>query len=212
MLDSSPDCLEITQLLDGFRDNELPESEKQAVLTHLPTCEKCQGRLREIESVVASLRSLPRLEMPHSLQVDWNAYIERHANAGKETMSNAVPIKKKIEEANIVPITSAGKLGKRRTLLAAVAGLVLLVVAAGFIQHNVLTPAGTSLADKPTPNSPIKEQTQAPLIASKGGARQESGQRTVDGDLIALYSNETNFVSEDLGIATDEDGLYALKL
>src|SRR5262249_16687289 len=106
MLEPSPECLEIVPLLDAFRDGELPDSEKQAVLTTLPSCEKCQGRLREIEALVVSLRSLPRLEMPHSLQVDWSAYIDRHDNAGKETISNAVPIKKMTEETKVVPISS----------------------------------------------------------------------------------------------------------
>lgn len=229
MLEPSPECLEIAPLLDAFHDGELPESEKPAVSSHLLTCEKCQGRLREIESLVVSLRNLPRLEMPHSLQVDWSAYIDRHVNAGKETMSNAVPIKKKTEEPNVVPISSASGFSKKGKVLAAVASLILLVVAAGVFWHNPLAPKGPSLADKFGPSSPtqaliassVNSGQESPSSANSGGAQVtrphasvgvEPGQRTVDGDLIALYSNDANLVSEELGIATDEDGLYALKL
>lgn len=210
MLDPSAECLEITPLLDGFHDNELPESEKQVVLKHLPTCEKCRGRLGEIESLVGSLRSLPRLEMPHSLKVDWSAYIDRHDNAGKVTMSNAEPIKKMADESKVVPISSTRGIRKWRPVLTAAAGLVVLVVAASFLRHAPVTSVGPSLADKLVPASPTEQQSSPPLVASNSNSGH--AQRGVDGDLIALYSNDANLVSEELGIATDEDGLYALKL
>jgi hypothetical protein len=229
MLDPSAECLEITLLLDSFHDNELPENEKQLVLKHLPTCERCQGRLGEIESLVGALRSLPRLEMPHSLKVDWSAYIDRHDNAGKVTMSNAEPIKKMSEESKVVPISTIRGIRKWRPMLTAAAGLVVLIVAAGFLRHAPVSPVGPSLADKLAPASPTEQQSSPPLVASNAGSGHEgspvtpvirphlgtgaqSTQRGVDGDLIALYSNDANLVSEELGIATDEDGLYALKL
>src|SRR5271170_3215146 len=63
-------CEDVNPLLDAYRDEELDQVERQDVASHLDSCQNCQTKLKGIESVVASLKSLPQLQMPHSLTTD----------------------------------------------------------------------------------------------------------------------------------------------
>src|SRR5262249_2660400 len=137
----------------------------------------------------------------------------------------------KTEQSKIVTFDSALK--KRRTVVAVAAGLVLLVGAAMLIGQNPMPSPKLSVADKPMPpsqNGSAQEHVSAPLIAAKENAGSKAGPNMTErgpnaaggrsqaikdagnGELIALYPSESNLVSEEIGIATDEDGLYALKL
>lgn len=63
-------CEDVNPLLDAYRDQELDQFERQAVAAHLDSCQNCQTKLKGIESVVSSLKSLPQLQMPHDLTAD----------------------------------------------------------------------------------------------------------------------------------------------
>jgi hypothetical protein len=233
MLDPNPDCSKIAPLLDAFHDGELPEADKQEVKAHLTTCEACPARLREIEGVVASLHGLPRFDMPRRLELDWNALLEKEEQpvGERQVVAGATS-----EPGQVVSIAAARKMSIRRAVVAAAAGLVVLVVAAGFMTRSQLPVPIASMPDNNVQGLSIR-RGDVPLVAEKladrhlvsqsppDGSKPEQLTRRegrapsnqavakiVDSDLIALYSNDANLVSEELGIATDEDGLYALKL
>ena len=221
MLDQTTECSKVAPLLDAFHDGELSNEEKDAVATHLRSCEACQARLHEIEKLVVSLHGLPRLEMPHTLQLDWKALVERQADSEK-TAPDSQPAVVKKEEDKVIPFAPALK--RRRAIAAVAAGLVVLAGAAAIISQNPMPSPAPSVADKPVlpgQNGSAQEHVAAPLIAAKENDGSKPGPAAGDsqavknagnGELIALYSADSNLVSEDIGIATDEDGLYALKL
>jgi anti-sigma factor RsiW len=219
MLDQNPECSKIVPLLDAFHDGELADGEKDAVATHLHTCDSCQARLKEIEKLVASMHALPRLEMPHALQLDWKALLERRQDAEKPAPESQ-PVAEIQAEGKIVPVDFAKG---RRALVAVAALLVLLVCAATLIGQNLKPSNVPSIADNPVApgeSGSAQKRVSVPMIAARenagskagNGAASQAAQDAGNGELIALYPSDTNLVSEEIGIATDEDGLYALKL
>jgi anti-sigma factor RsiW len=63
-------CEDISPLLDAYHDGELDKAERDNVAGHLTSCPSCQSKLVEIESVVSSLKNLPRLQITHDLTAD----------------------------------------------------------------------------------------------------------------------------------------------
>src|SRR5277367_2236110 len=63
-------CEDISPLLDAYHDGELDKAERNSVASHLSSCPECQAKLIEIESVVSSLKNLPRLQMSRDLTAD----------------------------------------------------------------------------------------------------------------------------------------------
>jgi anti-sigma factor RsiW len=63
-------CDDISPLLDAYHDGELDQAERNSVAAHLGSCGDCQAKLIEIESVVTSLKNLPKLQMARDLSAD----------------------------------------------------------------------------------------------------------------------------------------------
>lgn len=214
MVDQNSQCSNITPLLDAFHDNELPQSERTQVAAHLETCQTCQGRLKEIDKLVASLKTLSRAKMPHELKLDWSAIAAQSTDEEQEGAEPvaAVPAAK----SGVVQIKSRSLFALSNPLMLTAAALVLLVLTALIFQ---VKPGHQSLlAVRPNPevntSSTKNPGHTAPLIARNTSTVKSSGvgQQVGNGDLLALYSNDSSLVSEELGIETDEDGLYALKM
>lgn len=215
MVDQNSQCSNITPLLDAFHDNELPQSERTQVAAHLETCQTCQVRLKEIDKLVTSLKTLSRAKMPHELKLDWSTIAAQSTDEeqeGAEDLAATLPA----DKSNVVQIKSRSLFALSNPLMLSAAALVLLVLTALIFQ---VKPGHQSLlAVRPNPevnsSSTKSPGHTAPLIARNTSTVKSSGgaQQVGNGDLLALYSNDSSLVSEELGIETDEDGLYALKM
>jgi len=205
MVDQTSICEKFMPMLDAFYDGELSKEDNLTVSAHIKDCQNCRNHLHEVERIVASLKGLPRLQMPHELTVNWQSLIQTSTKPWWY-------LKLKQEKSS---------------LLALAAAVILLVLAGSFLRLRSFSQF-FSIADS-------QKQAAQEVVARKGdlGVGESNqvrrvvdqqvaqgkragvsypNQQTGDGELLALYQNESKLASEELGIATNEDGLYALKL
>jgi len=246
MLEQTPDCSNLCQFLDAFYDGELPEQEAKAIAQHLDQCPHCQARLDEIGNLVMMVQRLPRLKMPHDVQID--ALLQKHlkatdansyapvngaivdnlfrSNSQTEPARNDLSLKKQ---------SSSVKLLQRKFLLSVAVAAIALFVLGNFVLHirplsGPAFVARRALSGPGQINHEVVSQVglgkskvtnvqlgPAKTKMSGGNDRGNSSELydnplTYGGSLVALDSSEVNLVTEQLGISTDEDGLYALKL
>lgn len=187
MSDTNPNCQKLIPLLDAYFDRELEGDDLDAVEKHLPECDDCRQRLIEIESLVGSLKSLPRMKLKRDLADDLESILGiapqsepgsvnepgsvMEPVSGKEPSSVMEPVSGK--EPNVVHLDRALS-GKKSLLLrtpvflrlAAAAAAVVLVFVAG---RSLTTSPSSVVANKndrrnepsPTERSHVIE----PLVA-----------------------------------------------
>jgi hypothetical protein len=204
MLDKFSGCNQVDLLLDPFLDNELSKEENEAVSLHLAECKQCQMRLQETKLVVGSLGNLPKLPLPRSLNYDWDALV-----------AEKYPKKQ--------PISLLQWPAKHTWAAAAlVASILLLAIAFKYASQLSIS----TVAIKPGTNVYLLhhgdlDETSLNSSANRGvgtfdqsvsEAESKKGASTVDEELLAVYPADSSSFSEEVGIPTDEDGLYALKL
>ncbi len=62
-MSTSNKCEEIAELLDAYHDNELDSADILLVEQHTAECAACARRLKEIATVVAGLKSMPKIKL-----------------------------------------------------------------------------------------------------------------------------------------------------
>ncbi len=67
-------CDEIEVYLSGFVDDELPQQQRQGVLAHLETCERCGELVQELRRIKKETR---QLSYQQPTQKEWK-HVERH--------------------------------------------------------------------------------------------------------------------------------------
>jgi anti-sigma factor RsiW len=197
-------CENIRELLSAFLDMELTLSEVELVEAHLERCPACVNELAALERVIASVRSLPKLEsrdFADDIEQRINTQIKSQAEVSQATVApvanNVLPFKS--------PKASSTKKRQKLVLVAAAASIVLF----GLVAQVSLHPQGpVEIAQFPTQHQSHIIQAEHKLDMDGGAA---STAPTSD-DIVALYDEESGNNSADVGISTNEDGLYAIKL
>lgn len=205
-------CQELVPLLDGYFDNELTDAESAQVQAHLAECAHCLSQLAEIQVVSKGLAAMPRLSL------------------GKDLAPEIMAQVKEKPKAKVL-------LFKRKQIW--VAAAACLVLAFGF---QFLNKPQVKVSEMPTRQTIEKEQPliaeqiskQVNEVEPKGVAtnlrpKQEVVARqhlasdqnvkpkvliasSTNDDVLAFdYGYQPNLM-EGMGLATDEDGLYALKM
>jgi Putative zinc-finger len=95
-------CEEVDSLLDAYHDGELSAVEESGVASHIGSCVKCHKQLEEIEGLVKSLKSVPKLNVPNDLTADI-AFINRALAAIDQSPSESKPEPKKVVTASDKP-------------------------------------------------------------------------------------------------------------
>lgn len=126
-METSEVCKKFEINLDAFHDGELSAAEESEIELHLASCPSCVERLAQIDRVVHSLKSIPRLSMSNRLSEQLDRISDKP--------SNVVPFKKSVW----IPIAAA----------AAVA-LMMVGARTGFPGYS---PAPTVATQLPTPQS-----------------------------------------------------------
>jgi hypothetical protein len=279
MNDPTKNCSEIILLLDAYHDNEVTKAEKEIVETHLANCPSCTDNLKQIASLVQSLKSLPVLETSCDLTDKLDSLLPK-ATVSSASIVPAKPEAKVIAFAgykfalvaaaacasltilalrfmpkgavevattgkeqvigaqvqiNNKPgkVTAKEKLASKQEL--AMADEPKVAVAVGSSKndtehqaaqtankHELATNVGkesklASLADKQNEQVPVAvTATNVPQTNSNNAmaTQQETlpGDETPAAEIATVYEGEPRGTAESIGIATDEDGLYALKL
>jgi hypothetical protein len=185
-------CKDIELLLDSYYDKELSISEKAFVENHLANCADCQAKLDLTGRVVQAVQALPKLEMKFDLSERLDELIAQKSVTKKHD--------------NLVSFKS------NKLLISAAAGIILLVIAfmasnthhfSQSIKNNIATNKDNSV----NTIAHVKQHLNIkPVISSKSKHIDEPF------EIAALTDNSDETLTDALGLATDEDGLYDIKM
>jgi len=210
------DCNQAAEMLDAFHDMELEMADVERVEAHLADCPACRRELEAIAKVVASLKALPEVPTRDFADAIEARILSQSAAAISPSDSHSevqpevvtAPVAGQSRPAlslvsnkdNVRSITTAPR---RSRLLAVAAAAVLLV---GVLAMSALAPKSPSeIASVPV--APVSDiQT-----ASSSGSSEKSISPLSE-DVVALYDEEGGNNVSDVGISTNEDGLYAIKM
>jgi anti-sigma factor RsiW len=227
---SHSDCEVIVPLLDCYHDNEIDDAERLEVDKHLANCAACNGELANIASLVTKLAALP----PVRSEIDFADLVEKQILAEQSVPASPASIN---SSQNVVPISSA-----KKWLAAVAAVVVLALIGlqmTNTVRHTVSVASGDLPTPQITAEKTLDLQEQGttskPEAAVKTDKPKDVNQispahsnriRTAnvkvaefDGvdvnqkqNLVAISNPVQNNIAEELGITTDEDGLYAIKM
>jgi len=225
-------CKEIEPLLDAYFDGELHAGELLMTKEHLGHCLDCQAKLAEIESVAQSVAGLPRLTSKGDVAEQILAKAIKMQPAQKTSvfifqrkeflaaaavvlligllvqfMSSPTKLAKKSADMN-VPEAVATKPGTPEIFQSK--------PMANSSQGKTVALAGK---EKQPETQSAGKKTQKGVIASGNASvkpsasmeRLPTATRSTEDMLAFDYGYQPNLM-EGMGIATDEDGLYALKM
>lgn len=238
----SAGCEPYIELLDAYHDNEVSADEKEKVSQHLKSCEPCNTRLAEIGRLVAALKAMPRLAPSHDIveKIDLGEKPKSNVLAfpGKKKIaviaaaaaavallavasltpsgnSPNVAVKNNIPEVAVAPVTpvtpdtspvaspdqetpEVAVLPKKNNNLPPV------------VENNksIKKPEGKINDPKwpPKPERPIQIAQQKPIEVPVAAADFNDSQNE-----LALMPDAAGG-GDALGIGTDEDGLYDIKI
>jgi anti-sigma factor RsiW len=229
---SHSDCEVIVPLLDCYHDNEIDDAERLEVETHLAKCAACTKELANIASLVKKLATLP----PVRAEIDFADRIEQQILAQQSASVSPTSIS---QSQKVVPISNAKKW---LAAVAAVVVLALIgLQMTNTAYHGVSVasgdlPEGAQIAVEPAPEAQEHLTTGKSQVGAKTDKPKESNQISpahsnrmrsanvkvaeFDGvidvnqkqNLVAISNPVQNNIAEELGITTDEDGLYAIKM
>jgi len=211
---SKIDCSQVAEMLDAFHDMELELAEAEMVEEHLADCAACRRELDAIEKVVASLKSLP--EVPVKDFADaieariLSQAVAPQIEAATEPVLKAVSLDDQSgrpaltvvsNKDNVRSLHAAPRRSSKLMLVAAAAALLCGMVALSSLGPKAPTEIATA------PVAPVSDiQT-----ASSSGSSVRSV-TPMSEDVVALYDEEGGNNVSDVGISTNEDGLYAIKM
>lgn len=158
----SATCEDVIPLLDAYHDGELDLTERQCVSSHLDGCQNCQTKLKGIESVVTSLKSLPPLQMPHDLTTSMDFLKQAFEIAGCKVDSGVESIRNPLDlDQAVEPLPIPREIGSHRFLnrlfpipgpvifasVAAAAALTLVILVPRMLNTSMTGP--TTIATLP---------------------------------------------------------------
>lgn len=228
----SPACNLESSSIDAYFDNELSDSERLAVQKHLDTCPDCTARLADINSLVFELKALPKLSLKADLieKLDFTRQAEtvsteaanykkgsqRHrtvwfgiGGAAAAAVAMFFMVQKGPQETPLVENFSVGKEIVKASKPAN----------SERAEQSVGTdlPVGETAKDK-VPAALLAEDNQkekriesAAVITSEKKNKNTIAESEV-GTELALMPDSDDTAAEALGIGTDEDGLYDIKI
>jgi hypothetical protein len=224
---SHSDCEVIVPLLDCYHDNEIEDAERLEVDRHLVNCAACNMELANIASLVKKLAALT----PVRAEIDFADLVEKQILVEQSVLASSASNK---QSQNVVSISSAKK------WLAAVAAVVVLALIGlqmtSTAHHSVSVASGDlpevrsiETQDAPDQASNVQEQVKtdkpkelneiAPAHSNRiriANVKEAAFDGALDinqkQNLVAITNPVQNNIAEELGITTDEDGLYAIKM
>ncbi|MBS1997645.1 MAG: zf-HC2 domain-containing protein [Cyanobacteria bacterium SZAS LIN-2] len=192
------DCTQVTEMLDAFRDMELELAEAEMVEAHLQNCADCSRELEAIEQVVASLKSLPEVPVK-----DFADAIEARILAQSNTApASERPTLSLLSDKDNVRSLHQSPRRVSRVMLVAAAVLVLC----GVIGLNSFAP------QKPSEVARLPETHKSNFATASHNLNTEEAAAPLAEDVVALYDEDGGSNVSDVGISTNEDGLYAIKM
>lgn len=236
MVSSEYPCDKIQELLDAYRDGEASTLEREIVERHLEHCHDCLGRLADIDCVVSLLKGLPRREIPtdlaqkiEALASDRNYRFKFNAltRAAVSMAAGAIlllVIWQAITHMNSQMIavnkgTNLSTLNNPQSPLPidhpVVATHLSPLEPMAKPNHDLLKSKEKSVRNMNQAKGSMQESLAISATSTNGFAHQSHYDDALeDGSITiaAISEEEQETITEALGIATDEDGLYAIKM
>lgn len=206
-------CSEIELLLDAYHDGELFGEQFALVDEHLGQCPDCQRQLTEIKQVVSVLKDLPRLELSPDLEQKLDGLLEKKPQA--VVLRPAFWTTVAASAAVCLLFFGVGALLKPNSSpkIAQTTPRVTLGPSprpiANYLPMDV--PAKSDGKSEVSVKTPAKSTNQLAAVAGIGKTKtaQAPDNRW---EIASLLEEDRNTITESIGLATDEDGLYALKM
>jgi hypothetical protein len=225
-------CSEMEPLLDSFHDKELDVGECASVENHLGECASCQSKLSDIERVAKSVAGLPRLEMDRDIDIDSllaertvkdksNVRIMWTAAAAAAAAVFLIVVLKVGYETGAPIVASDHKNTVEQPQAPAKVDSQPAVIAQDV--ETVPDPnKGTADAGQlEKPSHPFVKRADRPVvIATKTEPGKQAEEVWEEQELAYDRQVEIAFLSDEIddgfanavGLDTDEDGLYVLKM
>lgn len=206
MLDNFSDCNKVEPLLDAFLDNELAKEEIKLVSSHLGHCKNCQTRVAETKLLVGKVKQLPLLTLPSALDCDWDALLAKTAGnrSSKQPHVGLWPAAALVASVVLLLIVQRllldGAATRSATQSQSREGILINGQNCQGNSQTALSKQSSPIALGPNMRQAVREEGAKEHLASSFE------------DLLASDPAESSSFSEEVGISTDEDGLYALKL
>lgn len=200
-------CRQTVELLDAYRDNELSDIEQAQVKSHLDACSNCREELESINRLIANLQSLP-VKAPAVDIVD------------RLDLS-----KLPLPSGNVIPFK------KRPWIAIGAAAAVLLIFALASqkeaalrlaANHSQQSPTNSLIAENPKPVNvpPADQKEKSPPASSLHNDVLPTKKTLPDHSEVLVSAPEIAYLADPqdtsqtdtIGIATDEDGLYEIKI
>lgn len=197
-------CQDIEPLLDGLYDGELTAGELVTTQTHVGQCADCQTKLAEIEMVSQSLSKLPRLSAKKDYAEDILAKAKQH-QAQRVISDNVVSFPRKKLWASL----AAGFV---------IVGIGYALLSAHEPQPRLSTNPSQKIEKISQPALPVEKEKTGTIsrqpkrkIIFKTRLAEGKIEKAKD-EVLAYDDGYQPNLMEGMGIQTDEDGLYALKM
>ena len=248
-------CREIAPQLDALHDGELQGADRAHVEKHLAICASCVNQLAEIDRLVHTLKTLPRLQAPAKLSADLDTLIERQGKVvplaprlwrpiaiAAAVIALVLGAKSLHGPSSNAPVTASNDNSQRAAIRPPASSPIALPQSSVAVKPHLQTPdsvvkhdpaAAPSVAMKPTKQSAarneviatqptahpftavtpktlqkiepmIQQQTPKVAVAKHAAGTQD--------EIAEVPSGSLNGFNDAVGIATDEDGLYDLKM
>ena len=197
MTDDS-NCELIAPLLDCYHDGEVTSEEREQVESHLANCDGCKNELAQISRLSESLKGLPPLKLGDDFADRVEQLILSGHNSARRT-ENVLPINS--ASGNVIPISSASLTHSGKSRLTSWLMAVAAVCAIALLAFQVMK--GPSLHSN---------VAQTPAASKTRNIAQNSTDASKSETLVAISDTVQTNISEELGIKTDEDGLYEIKM
>jgi len=221
-MDANSTCQNIQPMLSAFFDNELGQElggQYQLVTEHLKTCLDCQKELVQIEKISKALRQMPKATPGRDLSAEISRRVlEKKAPTKvaqlKIARDNVRQFPRKLALTGIAAAAAIGMLGWQF--------LAQETVISDKPDQQPIQQLATQLPDKQVSSTQVKRtigklevakvQVKKPLVVAQHKQPQPSLSNHDNHDLVAYDDGYQPSVMEAMGLATDEDGLYALKM
>ncbi len=241
MTESGDACKAIRLLIDAYHDGELENEERQRVDEHLHSCSGCRLDLHFLEAVTDSLKSLPRLGLDRDLAdtLDFSQAI-RQARGRRESpvflfaaltaaaaalvfmlvlastltsnnkhMAEGEPVDRSRQE-RVARLPELREIQSKPSAGPATPNSLSKAVLSGAKNGDRLAPQVAAVPSLLQRAAPEKVKQAHPAEQDEGGKIRFDDEEPVE---IAVLSDDFgDTFAESIGLQTDEDGLYVLKM
>lgn len=163
MSSKNSQCEKFVPSLDAFVDNELADSEKSEVVSHLASCDDCRSQIKQIELLKTSLAGLPRRKMSLDLADSFDELLSKSSesqsnHAATSEVSMAAVGQSVAERSNVVPFSA-----RRKTIFVVASAAAVAVIA---LAGSLLMPVDHSnIANLPADKQPSLKAPNSPAVA-----------------------------------------------